>query len=92
MNDNKLSAERNSTSELSMTVMGKVVLLKPQTLPERSESVMRHKAYCTEEKCDIAAPFTRIIKLFRYAGLKRNDRVYCIYNNDLEVHSYVENT
>ena len=83
MNDNKLSAERNSPSELSMTVMGKVVLLKPQTLPERSESVMRHKAYCTEEKCDIAAP---------YAGLKRNDRVYCIYNNDLEVHSYVENT
>ena len=46
-----------------MTVMGKVVLLKPQTLPERSESVMRHKAYCTEEKCDIAAPFTRIITI-----------------------------
>ena len=38
-----------------MAVMGKVVLLKPQTLPERSESVLQHKAYCTEEKCDIAA-------------------------------------
>lgn len=33
-----------------------------------------------------------LLQLFRYAGLKRNDRVYCIYNNDLEVHSYVENT
>lgn len=33
-----------------------------------------------------------LLQLFRYAGLKRDDRVYCIYNNDLEVHSYVENT
>ena len=78
MNDNKLSAERNSPSELSMTVMGKVVLLKPQTLPERSEILLR----LSQE----------LLQLFRYAGLKRNDRVYCIYNNDLEVHSYVENT
>lgn len=33
-----------------------------------------------------------LLQFFRYAGLKRDDRVYCIYNNDLEVHSYVENT
>ena len=90
MNDNKLSAERNSPSELSMTVMGKVVLLKPQTLPERSESVMRHNAL---GKIYILLRISQeLLQLFRYAGLKRNDRVYCIYNNDLEVHSYVENT
>ena len=63
MNDNKLSAERNSPSEPSVTVMGKVILLKMQTLPERSESVLRHKAHCTEEKCDIAAPCTIIITI-----------------------------
>ena len=63
MNDNKLSAERNSPYEPSVTVMGKGVLLKLQTLPERSESVLQHKSYCTEEICDIAAPCTKIITI-----------------------------
>lgn len=46
LNDNKLSAERISPSEPSVTVMGKVVLLKLQKLSERSESFfdIRHIA------------------------------------------------
>ena len=32
------------------------------------------------------------LQLFRKAGLRKNYGIYCIYNNDLEVHSYVENT
>ena len=33
-----------------------------------------------------------LLQLFRRAGLLRNYGIYCIYNNDLEVHSYVKNT
>ncbi|MBP3793684.1 MAG: hypothetical protein ILA24_06555 [Ruminococcus sp.] len=61
MNDNKLSAERNSPSEPSVTVMEKVILLKLQTLPERSEGVMRNTSYCTEDYSFVAAPCTKII-------------------------------
>ena len=32
------------------------------------------------------------LQLFRKAGPWKNYGIYCIYNNDLEVHSYVENT
>ena len=32
------------------------------------------------------------LQLFRGAGLRKNYGIYCIYNIDLEVHSYVENT
>ena len=32
------------------------------------------------------------LQSFRYAGLWRYYGIYCIYNNDLEVHSFVENT
>ena len=33
-----------------------------------------------------------LLQLLRYTGLLHNYGIYCIYNNDLEVHSYVENT
>jgi hypothetical protein len=32
------------------------------------------------------------LQSFRRAGPRKNYGIYCIYNNDLEVHSYVENT
>ena len=63
LNNDRLSGERKRPSEPSVTVMGKVVLMKLQTLPERSESVFRHKTYCTEENTFIAAPCTKIITI-----------------------------
>jgi len=35
--------------------------LKLQTLPERSESVLRYTVYCTGDIAFVAAPCTRII-------------------------------
>ena len=32
------------------------------------------------------------LQSLRRAGLRKNYGIYCIYNIDLEVHSYVENT
>ena len=32
------------------------------------------------------------LQSFLRVGLRKNYGIYCIYNNDLEVHSYVENT
>lgn len=61
MSDNKHSAEWNSLSDPSVAVMGKAVLLKLQTLPERSESVLRHTVYCTGDYYSVAAPCTKII-------------------------------
>ena len=58
-----LSDERKCPSELSMTVMGKNYTLKLQTLPERSESVLRYTAYCTGDIVFVAAPCTRIITI-----------------------------
>ena len=37
-------------------------------------------------------PAQELLQLLRSAGLWHYHGIYCIYNNDLEVHSYVENT
>ena len=62
LND-RLSGERKCPSELSMTVMGKLILQNSKTLPERSESVLRYTVYFTEDFSAIAAPCTRIITI-----------------------------
>ena len=41
------------------------------------------KLLCTSQKW---------LQSLRRAGLRKNYGIYCIYNIDLEVHSYVENT
>jgi len=61
LNDDRLSGERKSPSELSVTVMGKLIPRNSKTLSERLESVLRYTAYYTEDFFVIAAPCTRII-------------------------------
>ena len=61
LNDDRLSGERKSPSEPSVTVMGKPIPRNSKTLPKRSESVLRYTAYFTEDFSVIAAPCTRII-------------------------------
>lgn len=52
----------------------------------------RYVRYELDWLLKLLRPAQEWLQLFQYAGLLRYYGIYCIYNIDLEVHSYVENT
>ena len=59
-------------------------------IPDGNE--IRYVRYVLDWLLKLLRTSQKWLQSLRRAGLWKNYGIYCIYNNDLEVHSYVENT
>ncbi len=59
-------------------------------IPDGDE--IRYVRYELDRRFKLLRTAQEWLQILRKAGLLRNYGIYCIYNIDLEVHSYVKNT
>ena len=59
-------------------------------IPDGDE--IRYVRYVPDWLLKLLRTSQKWLQSLRRAGLRKNYGIYCIYNIDLEVHSYVENT
>lgn len=71
---------------------GSLILLYKFSSRIRSMAESQYVRSAPDRRLKLLRTSQKWLQSFRRAGLRKNYGIYCIYNNDLEVHSYVENT